>query len=322
MLFHVSLLPLRGFGAYSKPTPLKEYTLRVEIEQPEREEERKVEPPKPTPQPQPQHRPRPVKSPQVAARKAGKPTVVRQMPQRVQPKQPEQQMKAVPSKRKVVTVRTPHTQIAMRLHKDARATERPRVKPAVVPPATFKTDREVTAPTLRKRQRIAKALPKFGERLVTERREIIPAQAERPSAQRTTSPIVEIARSVRKPRARPQATLSSPQTLPTVAGVGAQRRPGLTAPAPQEAEVARLPDAPTGRRGAMRPKRRPQPSQAPIAAAFLPEGRGGAKRRGAFESGGGSGAHAPQRLQIGRPIGRGVGFSRPRPNAYGSDRKS
>ncbi|MFA4015128.1 MAG: hypothetical protein RUDDFDWM_000201 [Candidatus Fervidibacterota bacterium] len=322
-LLHTMLLPLGAIQFGGVQFQQRESVIRVEIEQLEsepmreqpvvskREVERKITFQKP------------VKTPQVASRKvtqprhaiapvgSRKPPVVQQVPEEAMPhrlKQPVQQ---------------PEESIFE--HEPKRVAVRPRLEPALheqpsfeMPTQKTETTREQLVAQRLREQPTSKLMPKFGREHLTMRQDIIPTQAELPSSERTTSRVVEVVRSLTKMTAKPEATTSSPMTLPNVSGIGAERSPGVATPAPQEDELVRIAEAPSGKLGYPTRKELPKPMKAPIAVNVVPPGKGGAKQIGEIDVGGGSGAHGPQRVMIGRPPESGVGLSQPRPMAFGS----
>ncbi|MCS7252802.1 MAG: DUF4159 domain-containing protein [Armatimonadota bacterium] len=327
LILHIALLPLGAIFFGERQFVSREQVIRVEIEQ----VETKHEPQKPKqvkPKPQRavvQKLQRVVRTPQVAARQ----TVQRRhhverhksaaveahhAPMRQPPTVHEALKETVKHEERPVEHKP--QQVAVRPKVEQKLQEQPSVG-FVRQPTTVVELPETTMPQRRRESVITKLTPAFGRKEETMRQEIIASQAELPSSERTTSPVIEVARSLMRERAPSEAAVLSPSLLPNVAGVGVERRPGVASPAPQEDEVVRLPEAPSGRRGAMA-KGIPEAMRAPTAVGVLPPGRGGATHVGQFDVGGGSGAHGPQRVLIGRPSESGIGLSQPRPEAYGS----
>lgn len=324
LVVHILLLPLGAINIPAKRFVSREQVIRVEIEQVETEPVTpKAEPVKPqrvlaqSPQ-------RTTPIPQVAAKRVVhsrrhverrmEEVKVQRMPMR-QPSVAHEIVRRVSAPEKGEVSHEPQ-RVAVRPTAEQRLYEQPSVELAKQPTQVIEPP-EMKVSHGRREISTAKLLPTFGQREETMRREVIPSQAELPSSERTTSQVIEVARSLTKRHAPSEATVSSPIVLPNVAGVGVERRPGVASPAPQEDEVTRLPEALSGRRGAMT-KGMPQPMQAPIAIGVLPPGKGGASQVGQLDVGGGSGAHGPQGVLIGRPKESGIGLSQPRPEAYGA----
>jgi len=323
MFLHTALLPLGAIQFGGVQFRQRESVIRVEIEQLESEpiykqpveSKREVEK-KAIAQ-------EPAKAPQVASRRVVQPRhAIAPVSSRKPPVVQQAFKEAVPHH-----FRQPAQQPEEGIveHEQKRVAVRPRVEPALPEQPSFevpaqkpeRTEEQLVTQRLRE-QPTSKLMPSFGQEHLTMRQDIIPTQAELPSSKQTTSRVVEVARSLTKMTAKPEATTSSPMTLPNVSGIGVERRPGVTAPAPQEDELVRIAEAPSGKLGYPAQKELPKAMRAPIAMDVVPPGKGGAKQAGEFDVGGGSGAHGPQKMMIGRPTGSGVGLSQPRPMAFGS----
>lgn len=324
LIVHIFILPLGAINIGREQFVSREQVIRVEIEQVETQPEL----PKPAPaKPQKvvtQSSQRVVRTPQVAARQVvqhrqhierhREVAEIQRMPMR-QPSVAHEVVKKVSTPEKSEVKHEPQ-HVAVRPRVEQTPYEQPNIELSKQPTQAVEVP-EVKVSQRQRESSQVKLLPAFGQKEETMRREVIASQAELPSSEVTTSPVIEVARSLTKRQAPSEATVSSPIVLPNVAGVGVERRPGVASPAPQEDEVARLPEAPSGRRGAMA-KGLPQEMRGPIAVGVLPPGKGGASQVGQLDVGGGSGAHGPQRVLIGRPRESGIGLSQPRPEAFGT----
>lgn len=321
LVVHAMLLPIGAIQYGERHFVTREQVIRVEIEQVEQQEQIKPEPVKPKVIASRKTQ-NVARMPQIASREVTQRKHVR-WSERVEVKHaPVRQ----PSAAHEMVKRAEVPKVQAVEHSPQSVPISPRFEQTVQEQPSVELARRFAKPVefpkmevqQGRRERTAnKFVPPFGREHETARQEIIPTQAELPSSERETSPVVEVARSLAR-RAQPEATVLSPLVLPNVAGVGAERRPGVASPAPQEDVVARLPEAPSGRRGAMMPREVPKEMHAPVAPGVLPPGKGGANQVGQFDVGGGAGAHGPQKLLIGRPVGSGIGLSQPRPGAYGA----